>query len=178
MKKIFILITLLTGTVLTQAQESKNNKLINANIERGKLMLNSGEYEKAILNFQSALDISNNNIEALYGLGVAQSILCNTSGELCQKAIQVFDKVIKQDPSYRNAFYNRGTCYLSVKEYQNALRDFNNAIKTNPKDGDYYYNRALLFLELKEPIKACLDLKKSLELGILEANEAINTLCK
>ncbi|MSQ31795.1 MAG: tetratricopeptide repeat protein [Dehalococcoidia bacterium] len=61
--------------------------------------------------------------------------------ELCYKAIAEFDKTIKLDPKYAEAYHRRGMCYAQTGEYYKSLVDFGKAIDLNPFFTQAYGNR-------------------------------------
>src|SRR5215469_13126474 len=48
---------------------------------------------------------------------------------------------IQLNPSYANAFSNRGNTYATKGQYDRAIEDYNEAIRLNPKHADAFYNR-------------------------------------
>lgn len=185
MKKHVIYIAFLLAHFLVSCQQKNDQKevqtaskdLIQPLIKEGNVLLNSGQYDKAVKVFQDAVKIDSLNIDALYGIGVAQAIICNTNEEQCQEAVSNLSKVIRQDSKYRNSLYNRGTCYFVLGDLQKALNDLNSAVKLNPKDADYYYNRGLIHAELSDFKNACGDFRKSQKLGLEDAKEMIQSYC-
>jgi tetratricopeptide (TPR) repeat protein len=71
-------------------------------------------------------------------------------------SIKDFDKAIKLDPKYTDAYYNRGTSKMYLKEYKEAIADFDKAIELKPDFLNAFTNRGVAKLELN-------DLKGSLE---------------
>lgn len=58
-------------------------------------------------------------------------------------AIKVLDQVIKLDPEFPDAYYNRGGCKQLSGNHRGAIYDFDKAIKLKPTDPDSYFNRGL-----------------------------------
>lgn len=63
-----------------------------------------------------------------------------------EKAIEIYNELLQRNDRLQLAYYNRGFCYMSTKQYANALTDFNkvmdlqtygNAILTFNKDMPY-----------------------------------------
>ena len=57
------------------------------------------------------------------------------------EAIKYFDKAIKVNPKYANAYYNRGNSYRNQGQRNLAIADYTKAIALNPRDIDYYLKR-------------------------------------
>ena len=76
------------------------------------------------------------------------------------------NKVIKLNPAYINAYYNRGKVYCKKGELDAAIQDFNTTINLNPKYADAYYNRGVVWLHLSEWKKAKADLNTAKDMGI------------
>lgn len=53
--------------------------------------------------------------------------------EQYDKAIDLFDKVIKAEPNNSMAFNERGFSYFSINQYEQALADFSRALEINPE---------------------------------------------
>ena len=65
------------------------------------------------------------------------------------KAIKNFDKAIKLNPDYAEAYNNRGVAKGSLKKYVKAIEDFDHAIKLNPDYADAYCLRGFTKSSLK-----------------------------
>ncbi len=79
-------------------------------------------------------------------------------------AIKDYEKVIKADPTIKQAYYNRGTCYLGIKDFKSAILDFNKTIEMDPTYKEAYYNRAVANVSQEKFKEAIPDLDKILEL--------------
>jgi tetratricopeptide (TPR) repeat protein len=74
-----------------------------------------------------------------------------------KKATDAFEKAIKIKPDYHEAYYNKGTVYIKLKEYQKAIVAFKKAIKIKPDFYEAYTNMGGAYSKLKkyrEAIKA------------------------
>lgn len=52
------------------------------------------------------------------------------------KAIEIYNELIKRNRKLQLAYYNRGFCYMDTKQYSKALADFN-AVMDLQTNGDY-----------------------------------------
>ncbi len=66
-------------------------------------------------------------------------------------AIELYDKVIELDSTYRLAYYNKSRCYLELKDTANAINSLNNLLKQKPTDneslnflGEIYFEKGAL----------------------------------
>jgi tetratricopeptide (TPR) repeat protein len=79
-------------------------------------------------------------------------------------AIFVFNRLIRLQPNYPDAYYNRGGCKQIVNKHHSAIEDFDNAIQLKPKDPDIYFIRGISKYEIKAYRGAIQDFTKVLEL--------------
>ncbi|MEX1351911.1 MAG: tetratricopeptide repeat protein, partial [Desulfobacterales bacterium] len=49
------------------------------------------------------------------------------------RAIVFLNKAIEKNPSFAEAYYNRGITYLEKKQFDKAISDFTKAIEINPR---------------------------------------------
>ncbi|QRK07254.1 tetratricopeptide repeat protein [Archangium violaceum] len=68
-----------------------------------------------------------------------------------QAAIQVFDRVLAQDPNHVLALSAKGSSLASLGRPREALKCFERAIDLDPETAEHYRNAALCQLELDEP---------------------------
>ncbi len=55
-------------------------------------------------------------------------------------AIVAYTKAIEYNPSYSEAYYNRGLAYADKKEFEQAISDYTKAIELNPNDAQAMAN--------------------------------------
>jgi tetratricopeptide (TPR) repeat protein len=89
---------------------------------RGNAYDNKGQYDKAIADFNRALEISPKFAMAYNNRGNAY----DSKGQY-DKAISDFNKALELNPKYADAYYNRAIAYYFKKEYDNAWDDVNKA---------------------------------------------------
>jgi tetratricopeptide (TPR) repeat protein len=146
MKILTIAISL---TCLTSCEISINKD----HVAEGTKLMSQGDYFNADLEFDDALFIDNNNLDALRG-----SYYCALNMGYNDKALKRANKVIELRPDSSVGYNDRGTIYLVTKDYEKALADFETVIE---KGTDYpaiaYFNKAEALRELnrfEEAIKA------------------------
>ncbi|MHC4678229.1 MAG: tetratricopeptide repeat protein [Planctomycetota bacterium] len=110
-------------------------------------------------------------VAAYFVFGFVRGISCynrgtahTAKGEYGQ-AIACFDKAIRIEPGFAQAYCNRGTAYYEKKQYDSAIRDFDKALEISPSFAEAYYNRAVSYYHKKEYDKARQDVQKAQSLG-------------
>lgn len=61
--------------------------------------------------------------------------------EQYEEAVQDYTEAIRLDPTYADAYNNRGVVYCVLQEYERALGDCTEAICLDPQYAGAYYNR-------------------------------------
>jgi len=81
-------------------------------------------------------------------------------------AIELFNRVIAQNPEFADAYLYRGIAYYKKGKYDYALLDLNKAIETNPELAEAYYQRAILYKFVKAEYESAMDdFDKAIELN-------------
>jgi tetratricopeptide (TPR) repeat protein len=110
-------------------------------------------------------------VAAYFVFGVVRGICCYNRGTAHMakgeygQAIACFDKAIRIEPGFAQAYCNRGTAYYEKGQYDPAIRDFDKAIEINPSFAEAYYNRAVSYYHEKEYDKARQDVQEAQNLG-------------
>lgn len=97
---------------------------------------------------------------AAFNEGVSHSMSGNH-----EAAIQVFDRVLSQDPNHVLAMSAKGSSLASLGKPREALKCFERAIDLDPETCEHYRNAALCELELDEPEAARSLLEEALQLN-------------
>jgi protein O-mannosyl-transferase len=66
------------------------------------------------------------------------------------EAIADYTKAIQYDPTYAEAYINRGAAYGKSGQNELALADFNKGIELDPKAANAYFNRSLLYSQMNK----------------------------
>ena len=85
--------------------------------------------------------------------------------EKYHEAIAEFDQAIALKPGFPNAYYNRGICYMSLKDYGRAIADFSRAIERKPDYADAYNNRGTCYRCQGDDPQAISDYARVIELA-------------
>jgi lipoprotein NlpI len=155
--------------------EGHNPRDASAYNERGIAYKEKGQYDKAISDYNMAIEINPRLSEAYNNRGLAYSkgkgqydkaisdynkaIEIDTLCIPCylnrgnawddkgntNRAIADYNKAIELDPTFVGAYTERGVAYALTGDYQDAIRDFNKAIELDPNDARAYKSRGNTF---------------------------------
>lgn len=87
-----------------------------------------------------------------------------------------YEMVLKLDPDFVYAYFNRANIRCMQNDYRMALVDYTEAIERNPDFVEAYFNRGLIRLHLGETDKGIEDLSKAGELGLIKAYSIIKKM--
>ena len=156
--KISLILTILAGCATTEKiKETDPDELLN----QGVVLLEEGQYDRAIAYFNKAIEINPKYADAYNNRGNAYA----KKGQY-DKAIADYNKAIEINPRFAAAYNNRGNAYMGNGQYDKAISDYNKAIEINPRDAFAYDNRGFVYMvKLGNKNKACSDWKRACELG-------------
>jgi len=103
--------------------------------------------------------ILSNDPEKLNSIGVIKA----NQGDLHQ-AITLFNKALKQDPTFHLAYYNLGLAYKNLSEYEKAISAYKKAISLCPVYTMSYVNLGMVYLDLELYTEAFEMYKKAIEI--------------
>ncbi|VVB09911.1 unnamed protein product [Arabis nemorensis] len=137
------------------------NKLSIKSGSIGKLHLKAGVSDETKMNKKYTIarisDTHSISVDFRLSRGIAQVNEGNYT-----KAISIFDKVLKEEPTYPEALIGRGTAYAFQRELDKAIADFTKAIESNPAAVEAWKRRGQARAALGEFFKAVEDLTKAL----------------
>ena len=125
----------------------------------GFLYYNSGNFEKAIEEFNATITLSPEYIEAHF-LRANSYLLWGKYDE----AIEGYENALKLRPDYVKVVLNMAWAYGKKKEWETCFKGFERAIALSPNYALVYSDRGEFYLELGEKEKAKADFEKVLEL--------------
>ena len=82
-------------------------------------------------------------------------------------------EAISIEPTFVEAYTNRGLTKCQIGDYPGGMIEFNKAIEVDPHYARAYIARGELYLELGDKEAACLDLNIAGKLGMKEAYEIL-----
>ena len=112
----------------------------------GFLFLRSGELDKAISEFQTALDIRSRSTQTHYSLGAA--LIQNNMGnafarkQLWNEAIGHLQEAARLRPDYADAYFNLGSVLFQQGRIDQAIARWQKALAIRPTDAEAHRNVA------------------------------------
>lgn len=113
----------------------------------------------AAADFRASLKLNPQRWRARHNLAIALAM----ANEYVD-AIEQFGIVIQEQPSYANAYFNRGELFFQTDQYVEAIADYTNAIRLQPNDAQYHNSRAHSLLMIQRHKEALADYRKAAEL--------------
>ena len=87
-----------------------------------------------------------------------------------------YDMVIKLNPGFVYAYFNRGNLRCAQRDFRAAIQDYSEAIQRDPEFAEAYFNRGLARLSQGDANRGIADLSKAGELGIINAYSIIKRM--
>ncbi len=87
-----------------------------------------------------------------------------------------YDMVIRLNPGFVYAYFNRGNLRCAQRDFRAAIQDYNDAILRDPEFAEAYFNRGLARLSMGDTNRGIADLSKAGELGIVNAYSIIKRM--
>ncbi len=101
-------------------------------------------------------------------------------GEALQKqgkyaaALEKYNEVIQEHPTYAKGFVRRGECYLAMGKMDASMQDFNRSISLDANEAESYFGRGQAYEKQGKKQEAIADYRKFLEISnIVEHGEKI-----
>ena len=149
--------------LLTRALDSgqiANGDLAAAYFDRGLAWANSGEYDKAIDDYNSAVRFNPHLVDVYHSRGVAWV----KKGEY-DKAISDFNTAIRFNAQDAETFDGRGVAWINKGEYDKAVADFDVAIRVNKQDTVALFYRGIAEFSIGKFGIAATDFAQKLQLS-------------
>jgi len=118
--------------------------------------------EKALADYERALELKPNYAEAYYNRGN----IFFTHLQDYDRALHNFNQAVRYNPSDAPSHNNLGTIHFNFKKNpQLALNHFNKAIRIRPHEGKYYLNRSRCYFKLGDYGRARKEAARAAQLG-------------
>ncbi len=161
MRKLsFHILVLALITTIGCATQQPVIKSADAYLYRGLAYAKKGQHDKAISDFNKALEINPKYAEAYFNRGITWIKKFDFD-----QAIADFNKAIEINPRYDRAYHDRATVWVLKFDFDRAIADCNKAIEINSRYAKAYILRGLTYDTLGKKKKGCSDLKHACELG-------------
>ncbi len=126
----------------------------------GAALMRTGQLAEAIQQFNSALAIQPDFVDARYNLGSALV----RQGNL-EAGVDQFGEVLRLDPKHLKALNNMGVTQALLGRHAKAMQYFKDALKLNPKDPDLLNNLGYSLKQSGDPETAAHHLTRALALN-------------
>jgi tetratricopeptide (TPR) repeat protein len=173
---------------LLESHPEDKEELLN---DKGLVHTKKGEYDAAIADFDSALEISENKRTLqTSGIILNNKGLAHCNKKEFSKAIVCFEKSYEincelKNNEYTNVMNNKGLAYYYIgkneknkqkkeENFKNAINCFDKVIKLNPNNSNAYNNKGSALFELGWDEEASRCIYKSLELNPENTNALNN----
>ena len=87
-----------------------------------------------------------------------------------------YEEIIRIDPDFIYAYYNRAEIFTIEKDYRAAIADYSKAIEIESQFAEAYFNRGISRLAIGETSEGLDDLRKAGELGIVQSYSIIKRM--
>jgi tetratricopeptide (TPR) repeat protein len=177
-KRVFLaLVTLLVWISLCHAQN-----FVSESTAKGVQYGSQGKFEKATNEFEKALKVAPYFGPAQRGLKIIEEVtahkiesqtavnyfkgIAHSIRDQHDQAIPYYNKAIKTNPGFANAYYSRGVALAEGKgEYDEAISDYNKALEIDPGFNKAILARGVSYYYKGEYDKAWADVHKVQGLG-------------
>lgn len=105
--------------------------------QRGRALAHQGDLDKAIQDFNTAIELDQNRFTNYVYRGLAWASKGNKT-----LAIRDFTEAIASEPNHPAGYHNRGVAWAQMGNYEDALKDFTKAIRLDPENAASYNGRA------------------------------------
>jgi tetratricopeptide (TPR) repeat protein len=127
---------------------------------RGLAYAARGDYERAIDDYDEALDLDPKNPDFF----VARALAYSDRGR-SRRALKDFGRALEADPNSVVAYNGRGNAYRRLHNPARAVKDFDSALRIDPKYAPAYNNRAWALYSWRRYDAALADADRALELS-------------
>ncbi|MHA7130365.1 tetratricopeptide repeat protein [Algoriphagus namhaensis] len=141
--------------------------------QRGFYKMNHEDLPGALRDFEKALSLDDSDPESYYYKAKAHYAL-----EQYEQAEDALSKALSIDPQNEEYYLSRGQTRYKRNQLKAALADFVMVVNLDPGYASGYFHKGITLHRLKDIKQACLELKKAEELGMEQATEILEKICK
>ena len=117
-----------------------NGSSVEEHFRQGNKYAQAGEFEKAIVEFEAALQIDPDNVSARSNLGVVYYNL----GRL-DEAIQQYQEAIARAPSDADIHSNLAAAFVQKGQLDKALQEYESAVDINPELAEAHFGLGVVY---------------------------------
>lgn len=128
-------------------------------VDEGWLYFVTDDNQKALENFNKAIELNPKYSQAWSGLGSIYSILNDYN-----KSIEYFNKAIEFDEKDDYALFGIGWAYYDLKNYDKAIEYFNKSVELNPQNSSNWFSLATTYRICEDYDKAIEYFNKAIEI--------------
>jgi tetratricopeptide (TPR) repeat protein len=125
----------------------------------GFLCHQMNDWEAAILNYEKALALKPDYVDAYLNIGSIYNEKCDFD-----RALAFYNKAIALNGMLPQAYYNRGIILQEMQKHEDALADYDRATALKPDFYSAYLNKSVILYELKRKSEAVRNYKRILKL--------------
>jgi tetratricopeptide (TPR) repeat protein len=126
---------------------------------KGNELTGAGDYEKAVEEYQAALQEEPDNVSVLTNLGVAYYNM-----DRWDDAVAQYEAALKIAPNDADIHSNLGAAYVRKKELDKALTEYERAIELQPDLAQAHYGLGVVYMQQNMNDEAIGAFEKFLEL--------------
>lgn len=154
---------------LAEAEPAEPEHRVNL----GYTYLRKGDYEKALVQLNAAIQFDENYMPAYLNAGYVYQAM-----ELWDDALENFHKVTELAPEDYRGFFNMGVCFTNLGKYEDALDMYFTAKVLRPGASDVAYHTALTYEKMGAIEAAIEEYEEALSFNpkFTEAQQAIDRL--
>ncbi len=131
---------------------------------RGSMLLERGEFARALADFETGVKLDPDNAELLVNRAQAYRQFARV-----EQAMSDLNRAVELQPDLVAARFNRGAMLYALQDFSGALKDFDHCIAVDPHNPAPYFNRAATQEEMGNRAEAIADMQRFLELADDEA---------
>lgn len=143
---------------------------LDETVEKAEKLKNNEKYDRAEEMYQEALKMDEDNVRAIFGLGITYL----STGNL-EEAEKIFEKIVSVEhafePEHKHLFNEFGIKLRKCKMHEQGISYYQSAIECCPKDENLYFNLGRIYYEIEEHEKGlevlctCMDLAPEFEIA-------------
>jgi tetratricopeptide (TPR) repeat protein len=146
------------AVINSQKSAQLNNQLPSVRVTMGLIYTGQGQYERALAEFQQALNLDPDNNDALRGLASAYEGAGNI-----KQAEETYLRAIDLKRGYWGGYDRLARFYYSQRRYEDAASYYSRVIELTPDSARAYSSRGAMYIALERWAEAKEDLERSIE---------------